>query len=97
VEQGGASQILAIADQAGIPLVSEQAELTPFQRIFILKEVQRQQEKAEQGGGHGGHGHGAGGNQRLNSKAPGTPSHGGGNTIQGETVEIINEGAKDDG
>lgn len=48
VEAGGASNVVALLD-AGIPLVESQQELTPFQRMFLLKELERQEEASQSG------------------------------------------------
>lgn len=79
MERGGASKIVALLD-AGVPLVESQKDLTPFQRMFLLKELQRQSEEAQQAGGGG-------------NAAPGQVNQlrqprGGG----GETVTYINDG-----
>lgn len=86
VEQGGASTVLAIAEQANIPLARTQRELIPFQRMVLAKEMQRQQDEAEQGAG-GGPPASAGGQLPNNASQPG------GGTASGETVTYINESA----
>jgi hypothetical protein len=89
VEQGAASQIVGIANQAGVPLADTQQELTPFQRLVIVKELERQQEESQsnqRGGGRPG--------PIKNSKAS---SHGGGmGSMQGETIKYVNESTEDE-
>lgn len=48
MEQGGASNVLAVCDYANVPLASSARELTPFQRLFITKEAVRVQEKMDE-------------------------------------------------
>ena len=79
---GGASNVVSLLE-AGIPLVETQADLTPFQRHFILKELERrEQEKAAQMDGSQGAGSPGATNQLHQPKA------GGGG---GETVTYVNE------
>lgn len=59
-----------------------QDDLTPFQRMVLLDEMEAQQESAKNPGAGGG---------RRNSLA----QPGGGGKAQGETVTYINEGASD--
>jgi hypothetical protein len=89
VEQGAASQIVGIANQAGVPLADTQKELTPFQRLVIVKELERQHEESQsnqRGGGRPG--------PIKNSKAS---SRGGGGmgSMQGETIKYVNESTED--
>lgn len=79
MELGGASEVVALLD-AGIPLVDSQEDLTPFQRMAILQELERQQQQTETGqpGGPGG--------QVNTLRQP----RGGG---RGETVTYVNEGS----
>lgn len=84
MEAGAASGVLALSSEAGIPLAPTQADLTPFQRMVLLKEIERQHEQANADQGQG-HTPGA-----VNSmKAP----RGGG---RGETVTYTNTHANDD-
>lgn len=85
VADGGASSIVAIADTGGVPLAETQKDLTPLQRMVLIKEAERQAEEAQSGG----HGSGRGGSHVQNSLA-GSPSGGGG--ISGDTVTYVNEG-----
>lgn len=78
VEAGAASGVLALTE-AGIPLAPTQADLTPFQRMVLLKEMERQHDEAESDGG----GVPAGAGPVNSMKAP----HGGG---RGETVTYTN-------
>lgn len=71
--------MLALSSEAGIPLAPTQADLTPFQRMVLIKELERQQEEADQ--------------QDQAGSMPGRANrmhqpHGGG---QGETVTYVNE------
>lgn len=84
MEGGGASQVLALSEYADIPLAKTQADLTPLQRMVILKEVERQQEEADNKNPHGG-----GSKPMMNSH----PAAGGVGGMTGETVEYVNEGA----
>lgn len=81
---GAASGLIAVSDDAGIPLAETQKELTPLQRLVIQKELKRRQEEMEEersgGGGHG----------QIQNSHPQA-----GQQIQGETIEYVNEGAKD--
>lgn len=47
VEAGAASNIVALLD-AGVPLVESQKDLTPFQRMVLLKELERQKAESQQ-------------------------------------------------
>lgn len=86
VAGGGASAILAISEQANIPLAETQKDLTPLQRMVLQKEMERQQEERDSGG------QASSTHQPMNSASPNvTPN---GNTISGETVEYVNEGAQ---
>jgi hypothetical protein len=82
VEAGGASEVVALLD-AGIPLVESQADLTPFQRMCILKELERQQAQAQQGG--------PGGAAPAGTVNELRQPRGGG---RGETVTYVNEGSE---
>lgn len=86
MEEGGASAILAIADNAGVPLAETQKELTPFQRIVVQKAAVKQQEMAKEK--HSGQSPSSG--QTLNSKHQ--PPATGNGAFQGETVKYVNEG-----
>lgn len=82
MEAGAASGVVALSKEAGIPLVQTQADLTPFQRMVLLQELERQHDEAnaESGGPPGA----------VNTaKAP----NGGG---RGETVTYTNTHADDD-
>lgn len=81
MEAGAASGILALSSEAGIPLAPTQADLTPFQRMVLVKELARQHEEADDG-----HGQAPGAVNTM--KAP----HGGG---RGETVTYTNTHADD--
>jgi len=81
VEAGGASNIVALLD-AGIPLVESQADLTPFQREVLLRELERQREQAQSNAGVE-----AGGNPTPGPVNQLRQPRGGG----GETVTYINE------
>lgn len=82
MEAGGASEVLALL-KAGIPLVESQADLTPFQRMILLQEIERQEQlKAEAMEGKG-----APGGPGVNSMRQ--PRGGG----RGETVTYVNEGS----
>ncbi len=84
MEAGAASGVVALSSELGIPLARTQADLTPFQRMVLLKEMERQHSEAQEQEGAG----------QVNTgpvnqmKAP----HGGG---RGETVVYTNE-HKDD-
>lgn len=82
MEAGAASTVLAIAEHGGVPLAETQKDLTPLQRMVILKEAQRQQEEAE---------------QQRNNQTPGSGiknnAVGAGNAVQGDTVTYVNEGS----
>lgn len=82
VETGRASQLVALADSAGIPLAQEQRDLTAYQRMVLIKEIERQHEDADSPG-HGGHG----------GNIPNAAASGGGQQIKGETVEYVNSNA----
>lgn len=85
MEAGGASALLAVNDKAGVPLAQEQKELTPFQRMVIVKAAQKEQEEIEkQKSGTSGRG-GAG----PSTNPAGMP---GGGTHQGQTIRYVNEG-----
>ena len=63
--------------EAGVPLVESQKDLTPFQRMFLLKELERREREAQSG----------------NTSSPGQVNQlrqprGGG----GETVTYVNDG-----
>jgi hypothetical protein len=91
VELGGASEIVSLLD-AGVPLVESQAELTPFQRICILKELERREEqKQAQMNGHGSAGAGAGASHGAVNRLR-QPNAGGG--MGGETITYVNEGTE---
>lgn len=80
VAGGGASTVLAIANDAGIPLAKTQRELTPLQRMVLTMGMQEAQKEAK--------------NQQApaqNSLAAGTGGAGG-NKMSGETVKYVNEG-----
>lgn len=49
VEAGAASAVLTLSSEAGIPLAPTQADLTPFQRLVLLKELERQQPDTQNG------------------------------------------------
>ncbi|QRV15022.1 hypothetical protein JMJ58_19260 [Haloterrigena salifodinae] len=53
MEAGAASGVLALSSEAGIPLAPTQADLTPFQRMVLLKEIERQHEEANEQDGAG--------------------------------------------
>lgn len=81
MEVGAASTVLAIAEHGGVPLAKTQKDLTPLQRMVILKEAERQQEEAEQQ--QGGQTPGSG----IKNNAVGA-----GNAVQGDTTTYVNEG-----
>lgn len=87
MEAGAASAVLALSEQAGVPLAETQKKLTPFQRMVLLKEMERQQEEAR--------------NQNNTTSSPSgglNPSGmSGGGRISGETVKYVNEGVNNDG
>lgn len=88
MEAGGASQILAIAEQAGIPLVQEQRYLTPFQRMVLTMGMEKAQEDAKKNWGATGTG-----GMTKNSMAR---SRGGAmGSATGETVQYVNKGIDD--
>lgn len=81
VEAGEASKVVALLD-AGVPLVDSQKDLTPFQRMVLLKELERQEAERPSQPGQG------------QPSAPGQVNQlrqprGGG----GETVTYTNDGA----
>jgi hypothetical protein len=90
VADGGASSIAAIADIGGVPLAETQKDLTPLQRMVLIKESERQAEESQNGRGSGR----AGGGGHVQNSLAGGPSGGGGG-ISGETVTYVNEGVND--
>lgn len=81
MEAGAASELLVLSDQAGIRLAPEQRLLTPFQRMVLLLEMQRQQEEADN-------------QNNLGSRTPNSAHQSGGGSmgnIGGETVTYTNE------
>ena len=87
MEQGEASNILAISKQAGIPLAETQKELTPFQRQILVLSIKKQNEKIEeQQGRHAG----AGPQGPRNTQHPSMQQ---GGTTTGKSVTFINEKA----
>lgn len=82
MEEGAASNVVALADFAGVPLVAEQKDLTPLQRMVLLKEGERQMEEAEKDS------HGGGG------QIPNSHHHPGGGAMSGETVTYVNQSAE---
>lgn len=84
MEAGGASSLVAISDQAGVPLAETQKELTPFQRMVLEFEMMRQQEEIENE--HQTPSAGSAG-PRTNPAAMS-----GGGTISGDTITYVNEG-----
>lgn len=50
LEEGLGSEVLALSDRAGVPLAETQKEMTPLQRMVILKELERQQDESQSGG-----------------------------------------------
>lgn len=82
MEAGAASGVVALSSDLGIPLVSSQAQLTPFQRMVLLQELERQHEEAQQD--HDGAAPGP-----VNSMK--APNAGG----RGETVTYTNEHQSD--
>ncbi|OYR54912.1 hypothetical protein DJ70_12850 [Halorubrum halodurans] len=48
MEAGEASKVVALLD-AGVPLVESQKDLTPFQRMVLLKELERQEQASQSG------------------------------------------------
>ena len=86
MEGGGASQILAIAEQAGIPLVQEQRFLTPLQRMVVTMGLEKEQEEANSGHGSGTTG-GSGLTKNSMARSRGTAT--------GETVQYVNKGIED--
>jgi hypothetical protein len=85
VELGGASEVVTLLE-AGIPIAESQEDLTPYQRMVILKEMERrgeEQRKAAEGGGNAAPSSGG----RVNKlRQPGA-----GGRSQGETVTFVNE------
>ncbi|WP_211608537.1 hypothetical protein [Haloferax larsenii] len=75
---------MALSSELGIPLAPSQADLTPFQRMVLLKELERQQAESDNGQGLGG----AAPGPVNTAKTP----YGGG---RGETVTYTNEHALD--
>jgi hypothetical protein len=92
VEAGGASSVLAIADSAGVPLEQTQKELTPLQRMVITLGAEKMQEEAQNEQGSGPR---TGGNAQVGNSLAGGAGSGAG-SIQGETVEYVNEGVRDE-
>jgi len=90
VEAGGASQILAIADQGGVPLVQEQRFLTPFQRMVITLGIEKAQ---EEGGRKGGSARNGGMTKNSMARSRGSPM----DRATGETVQYVNKGIDDGG
>lgn len=84
VESGAAASVLAVSDYGGVPLAQEQKELTPLQRLVILKEAERQQEEAEREAQQQ-----QGQTAIPNSAASGSPM----GNASGETIEFVNENA----
>lgn len=79
VEAGEASKVVALMD-AGVPLVESQKDLTPYQRMVLLKELERQEaQRPSQPGGAASPG------QMNQLRQP----RGGG----GETVTYTNDGS----
>ena len=87
MEQGEASNILAISKQAGIPLAETQKELTPFQRQVLVLSIQKQNEKIEE---QRGQQTGAGPQGPRNTQHPSMQQ---GGASSGESVTFINEKA----
>lgn len=87
MEAGEASKIVELS-KAGVPLAETQADLTPFQRMVMLQEIERQNQKekeqAEQAQ-NGGHSRSGGAGQVNSLRQP--------NGGQGETVTYVNEHA----
>lgn len=69
-------------EYAGVPLAAEQKQLTPLQRMIVVKEAARQKEEAEKQTDSPGRG-----GPTMNSAQTG------GGRMTGETVEYVNEGA----
>ena len=80
-EVGGASNVLAISKEAGIPLAQSQGNLTPFQRMVLTEELSDQQEDAQSGSSPGA-------GQVNPQRRPG----GGG---RGDTITYTNDGEAD--
>lgn len=95
VEAGAASTVVALASDAGVPLVQTQKDLTPFQRLVLQKELKRRQDKIDEQRQGTGAGTAGGTPQIKNSKAQPGGGTGGMGAVQGETVEYINEGSTD--
>jgi len=85
VEAGAASAVVAISKEAGIPLAPSQADLTPFQRMVLIKELERQHEEAQDNGA----GAGSSPSPVNQMRSPG----GGGN---GETTVYTNDGGAEE-
>jgi hypothetical protein len=73
-------------EYAGVPLAQLQKQLTPLQRMVIVKEVKRQKEEAENNT------HQSGPTMNSAAGAGGVPASGGGG-MSGQTIEYVNEGA----
>lgn len=93
MNSGAASAIVTLSKEAGVPLARDQKSLTPFQRMVLVKEFKRRQEKREEEMEDARRG-GTSGIQNSHPKAPSSPGGqmGGG---ESDTVEFINEGATD--
>lgn len=76
MEAGAASELLALADYGGVELAPEQRLLTPFQRMVVLLEAQRQQEEME---------------ADLGNQVPNSAHQPGGGSMKGDTVTYVNE------
>lgn len=81
VAEGAASNVIALADFAGIGLEPTQRDLTPLQRMVLQKEAKRQMDEAqrESGGGPG-----------AGQQIPNSHYQPGGGSISGETVTYVN-------
>jgi hypothetical protein len=86
VEAGGASALLAVNEKAGVPLAQEQKELTPFQRIVIVKAAQKEQEEIEKQRS------GSSGTRTSSTPSANPAGMPGGGTKTGQTVRYVNEG-----
>ena len=82
MEAGGASTVLAIANKGNVPLAETQAELTPFQRQIMAKEIKRQHDEAQSQQG------GAGGARSGHSQISNSMSN---NTVSGDTITYVND------
>lgn len=68
---GAANSVLALWDEAGIPLAETQKDLTPFQRMVLMEEIQEKRERENEAADGGGGGGGGRRNALANTKTDG--------------------------